>query len=302
MSERQYADPSALRQAITDRLRRIAHDRSGAQLSDLHRQFAYDRLLARVFSAEPKAWVLKGATALLARLEGSARHTLDVDLYHRDARLDEAEAALRAAASADLGDYFRFTLDPGRHIAEGRATLRVAVTAFLGATEFARFRVDLVSGVVMTGEPDDVPPLVSLDLPGIVSVHYRAYPIVDHIADKVCALVETHPRLGRPAQGSTRYRDIADLAVIAHTQQVDAAALRTALTSESGRRGIELPTALSAPAASGWRTGYARVAKDVPGLAERDLDTALVIVKRFLDPILGGTASGRWRPDRQLWT
>jgi hypothetical protein len=301
VSEPRYADPGALRQAIADRLRQLSRDRPGAQLSDLQRQFAYDRLLARVFSTEPEAWVLKGATALLARLHGSARHTLDIDLYRREARLDEAEAALRAAASADLGDYFRFTLEPGRRIAEGRATLRVPATAYLGATVFARFHVDLVSGVLMTGEPDDVSPLVPVELPGIMSVHYRAFPIVDHIADKVCALVELHPRAGRPPQASTRYRDLADLSVIAHTQPVHAAALRTALTSESGRRGIELPTALGSPAAPGWRTGYARVAKDVPDLAERDFEAALVTVKRFLDPILGATATGRWKPDRQDW-
>jgi hypothetical protein len=302
VSEPRYADPGALRQAIADRLRQVARARPGAQLSDLQRQFAYDRLLARLFAAEPEAWVLKGATALLARLHGAARHTLDIDLYRRGAGLDRAEASLHVAASTDLGDYFRFTLEPGRHVAEGRATLRVPVTAYLGATVFARFHVDLASGVVMTGEPDEVSPLVPIDLPGIVSVHYRAYPVVDHIADKVCALVELHPRAGRPAQASTRYRDLADLAVIAHTQQVDAAALRAALTSESDLRGIELPTALSAPAAPGWRTGYGRVAKDVPDLAERDLEAALVTVKRFLDPILGGTANGGWRPDRQDWT
>jgi hypothetical protein len=302
MTDRHYSDPAALRQAVTDRLRKLARHRLGAQLSDLQRQFAYDRLLARVFSAEPEAWVLKGATALLARLEGSARHTLDIDLYRLGARLDEAEVALRAAASADLGDYFRFTLEPGRRIAEGRATLRVPITAYLGATEFARFHVDLVSGVVMTGEPDDVSPLVPIDLPGIASVHYRAYPIVDHVADKVCAFVELHPRAGRPPQASTRYRDLADLAVMAHTQSVAAAGLRAALASESSRRGIELPTTLGAPDAAGWRTGYARVAKDVPGLAERDLEAALTTLKRFLDPVLGGTATGRWWPHRQDWT
>lgn len=301
MSEHRYANPGALRQAIADHLRHLARSRPGTQLADLQRQFAYDRLLTRVFGVEPDVWVLKGATALLARLAGAARHTLDIDLYRNEAPLDAAEAALRAAASADLGDYFRFTLEPGRRIAEGRATLRVPVTVYLGATEFARFHVDLVSGVLMTSEPDEVLPLVPIDLPGIVSVHYRAYPVVDHIADKVCALVETHPRTGRPAQPSTRYRDLADLAVIARTQSVGAAAVRTALTSESSRRGIELPTAFSAPDAPGWRTGYARVARDVPGLAERDLEAALATVKRFLDPVLGETAPGRWRPDRQHW-
>ena len=47
MSEHRYADPAALRQAIADRLRQLVRDRPGAQLSDLGRQFAYDRLLAR---------------------------------------------------------------------------------------------------------------------------------------------------------------------------------------------------------------------------------------------------------------
>ena len=45
-------------------------------------------------------WVLKGATAMLARLEGRARHTLDVDLYRRDGSLADAERALREAAVA----------------------------------------------------------------------------------------------------------------------------------------------------------------------------------------------------------
>lgn len=81
MTDRRYGEPAALRQALTDQLRRLALARPGAQLADLQRQFAYDRLLARVFVAEPEAWVVKGATALLARMHGSARHTVDIDLY-----------------------------------------------------------------------------------------------------------------------------------------------------------------------------------------------------------------------------
>lgn len=83
MSAPRYDNPQALRQALSDRLRPIAAE-SGTELSALLRQFAYDRLLCRLFSAEPERWVLKGATAMLARLEGHARHTLDVDLYRRD--------------------------------------------------------------------------------------------------------------------------------------------------------------------------------------------------------------------------
>lgn len=128
--------------------------------------------------------------------------------------LAEAEVALRAAASVDLGDCFRFALSPARRIAQGRATLRVPIIAYLGATEFARFHVDLVTGLAMTGEPDEVAPLVPFEIPGIDPVRYRAYPLADHVADKVCAFLEVHPRAAGTAQASTRYRDLADLALL----------------------------------------------------------------------------------------
>ena len=45
MSEAAYRSPQAMRQAVKDRLRRLAQDQPGTQLTDLQRQFAYDRLL-----------------------------------------------------------------------------------------------------------------------------------------------------------------------------------------------------------------------------------------------------------------
>ncbi len=132
MSEARYRDPQALRQAINDRLRGLARERRGSQLADLRRQFAYDGLLSRVFQGERDQWVLKGATAMLARLAGLARHTLDIDLYRSKGDLAEAEDALHAATAVDLGDYFRFTLSPGRPIAQGLGAIRVPVAAYLG--------------------------------------------------------------------------------------------------------------------------------------------------------------------------
>lgn len=125
MSAPRCDNPQALRQALADRLRPLAEE-SGVELSALLRQFAYDRLLCRVFSAEPERWVLKGATA---RLEGQARHTLDVDLYRRDGSLADAERALHAAVAVGLDDYFRFTLGPAKRMAQGaeRSTPRRSV-------------------------------------------------------------------------------------------------------------------------------------------------------------------------------
>jgi hypothetical protein len=84
-----------------------------------------------------------------------------------------AENSLRAAAATDAGDFFRFTLDPGQRITQERHTLRVPVIAYLGLREFARFHVDLVTDLIMTAPPEEVPPLVPVSIAGITSTTYR---------------------------------------------------------------------------------------------------------------------------------
>src|SRR6266545_3261685 len=113
--------PAAFRAALTDRLKNLAAS-SAFTVAELQRQFAYDRLLARIFRApDAQRWVLKGATALLARLD-VARHSKDVDL---------------------------------------------------GGRPFASFSVDVVAGQTMTAVPDLVPPLVEIEIPGLLRVDYR---------------------------------------------------------------------------------------------------------------------------------
>ena len=111
----------------------------------------------------------------------------------------------------------------------------------------------------MTSEPELVPPIEVVEIPGLRSVDYVAYPIPDQIADKVAALVETHA--DRP---STRYRDLVDLVLIATTQTVDARSLRVALLSEHKRRGLESEATPALPSAE-WRDGYRAMADNVPG-------------------------------------
>lgn len=303
MTPRSYPNPQALRRAVTDRLRNLVGERLGSQLTDLQRQFAYDRLLCRVFTADPEGWVLKGAVAMLARLQVPGRHTKDIDLYRLAGSPDEAERALRTAAGVDLGDYFRFTLGPGRPFVQGGTEVRrVPVEARLGVSVFAKFSVDLVTGIAMTAEPEKVSPLIPIEIGDIGSVRYRAYPVVDHIADKVFGVIESHPRRGQATEASTRYRDLADLAVFAHTATVDAEALLAALKSEASRRGLVLPTRLVVPAGSDWTAGYRRVARDAPGLHEQELGAAVETASRFLDPVLGGKAHGRWEPESLSWS
>src|SRR4051794_40364349 len=165
-------------------------------VTELHRQFAYDRLLARVFSApDADRWVLKGAAALLARLD-VARHSKDIDLSWESAvDLDEAEQAFRTAAGRNVGDFFVFEIGPATALV-GDKGRRFAVVAGLGGRPFAAFSADVVAGQSMTHVPEAVSPLVELEIPGLLRVDYRAYPLADHIADKVSACLETHARSG----------------------------------------------------------------------------------------------------------
>jgi hypothetical protein len=265
-------------------------------VAQLQRQIAYDRLLERLFQLDPR-WVVKGAAALLARNLGS-RATLDIDLY-RESSPDESEAALRRAAAHDLGDWFRFEILSRTSSADAGVGRRLAVVAYVGATEWAAFHVDLVGADLrMTGDPEDVPPLAIVAIPQIVQHGYRAYPLVDHVADKVAAMFELHGENQRP---STRYKDLVDLISIVRGASIGAAEQMHAITSEAKRRGIILPRSFHVPDREVWRRGYAAEVKGLPNDLPQTLDEALNAVSPFIDPLLDGSARGRWESRVQRW-
>jgi len=128
------------------------------------------------------------------------------------------------------------------------------------------------------------------------------YPAADHVADKVCALLEVHDRVGGVPQPSTRYRDLVDLTMFARTTTFHAEALMRAVRSEAARRGLVLPHQLKVPSTSDWPAGYAREARALPALVDRDLQAAVDTAKRLMDPVLSGVAAGRWDPHALTWT
>jgi len=266
-------------------------------LPQLQRQIAYDRLLERLYLVED-AWVVKGAIALLARGLG-VRGTIDVDVYRPAAR-EVAEAELRRAAVSDIGDWFRFALGPSRSIADGGAGVRLPVVATIATTPWAEFHVDIVgTDVRMTGQPEEVPPLARLAMPDVEQHGYRAYPLVDHIADKVAAIIERHGQQSRP---STRFKDLVDLVAIVMGASVAAESQMTALRSEAARRGITLANRFHVPDPALWERGYPVEANRSVLRMARTLDDALAVVRPFLDPLLAGTAVGRWDPALRAWT
>jgi hypothetical protein len=290
---KRYATPAAFRRALTDRLKTAAGE-GRWNLQQLQRQVAYDRLLERLYLTDSR-WIVKGATALVAR-EIGVRGTLDVDLY-READHEVAEEDLRRAAGTDIGDWFRFEI--GGAVTAGINAVRLPVDARVGTTTWVGFHVDLTSSDLrMTGRPEDVLPLARGVIPHVEQRGYRAYPLVDHIADKIAATYERHGPDGHP---STRFRDLVDLVAIVSRASVPAKAQSHALKSEFKRRGLTLPDHFDVPELAVWQTGYAAEARRSL-IAARTLPEALATVRPFVEPLLNGTAKGSWQSRVGAWS
>lgn len=70
MRGNRYETAAALRQAITDRLKKIAKT-EGIRVNRLFRHLAFDRFLARLFHTEKHCWVLNYACGTVARQKTS---------------------------------------------------------------------------------------------------------------------------------------------------------------------------------------------------------------------------------------
>jgi len=149
----------------------------------------------------------------------------------------------------------------------------------------------------MTGEPDILEPLLPIDIDGLTSVPYRIYPIVDHITDKLAAMVSIYAD-GAP---SSRYRDLVDLVLIATTQSVDAEELAAAVASEFTSRGLDMPTGVELPSDE-WVDGYAAEAQNAPEFSVLDVEQGLRIARAMLEPVLTGRTIGTWDPQKLAWT
>ncbi len=290
-----YSTPASFRRALTDRLTTKAKEGRWS-LAQLERQFAYDRLLQRIYQLD-RNWIIKGATALIAR-EIGVRGTIDIDVY-RPKPLDVAEAELRHCSSRDLGDWFRFEIGPHRVASDGARGIRLPVTAHVATAVWVRFHVDLFGNELrITGEPDDVSPMADIHMAEIEQLGYRVYPLADHIADKIVAIFQ---RYGDGQVPSTRFKDLVDLVAIVTTSVAIADAQKVAIASETARRGLELPNRFAVPDRFLWEPGYAAEARRSHLQNAKYLDEAIEIVRPFVDRLLDGSASGRWDPTSRKW-
>ena len=261
----------------------------------------FNRFLSRVFSeGEESDWVLKGGTGILARVP-STRSTRDVDLYRRGYSLDQALADLRRLSQFDLHDHFRFeyvahTSSIGSDTQPYTDGCRVKFNVFIGLSNRGTLHVDLAVGAGITDQITARQPATALPLPRLTSHPYRLYPVVDQIADKVCATMTTYGE-----RDSTREKDLVDLVVLATTHDIDGTALHTALLTETHRRQMHPFDHFTIPTT--WGAGYTRLSRPVPHCADYGTAArAAHLIVELIDPALSGaTIDKTWTHHSHSW-
>ena len=296
-----YQTPAAVESAIRSAAQKAARNDKSLSTQERIRLEYFHRFLCRIFSETPTdAWLLKGGTALLARV-ASARATSDVDLFNQRHSLAAALTELRRLAALDLGDFFRFEYVSHTDSLGGKQQaytegIRVSFDVYLGVNKKDRLNVDLVVKAVTTETPETIIPSNVLTLPKLPQCEYRLYPLVDQMADKVCATLSLYN-----GHSSTRVKDLVDLVVLTLTQTIDGGSLEVAITREAASRGLPLPETFTVP--PDWDASYRRPASPIPDCKDH-LTVALAtsLVNALLEPVLAGKAKGlRWDPGIRAW-
>lgn len=148
------------------------------------------------------------------------------------------------------------------------------------------FGIDLVVGSLMTRDPEQASRENPQLLDGALTPPVQLYPVVDHIADKVCATETLYG--GFP---SSRARDLVDLVVLARTHRVDISALRVAIASERQHRGLPHLPIFEVP--EGFSTGYAKPAEETSHCREMPYADAVALARSLVEPAMapaGGPA------------
>jgi len=298
-----YKSAKAAYNALQDKAKSKAAEVGGKPHEWLN-QFIFQRFLARVFAANADGWLLKGGQALLVR-NPTARYSRDIDIYRTKAGdRDEAVQALRTAAAIPLDDFIRFEFSSRSPDNDENRAARLTFDVYFGATKHNPLHVDVVISPQPLGAPEQRPlqSALSGEWPDAWPT-VTLYPLVDHIADKICAMYET--RNGRP---SSRARDLVDLTLIARQPDpIDGTELQAIVKYQVDyRRGrgttLDIPTAFQLPDET-WIVRYAQEASNVPDLADyATLEQAMPLLTSFITPVLGGDRIGIWSMRDERWS
>lgn len=298
--------PQALRRSLDAKLQAAARARS-VSITHVRKQYVFTLLFKRIFRTADGSWTVVGGNALLLRT-GGGRFTDDIDLAYARGWEDpeHLRTELRRLASQDVGDGFTFEFahpisrnQPDGY-GYGTTSAKMAAVARLAGKVFEPFTLDIALKRHVQDPVQYIPARPIIEHPTLDDLPLvPVVPIESHLADKICALYETHHG-GKP---STRYRDLADIVRIVTSMPLDATRLSQTLTHEEGRRSITLPAQFVAPHHQ-WEYDYEEAARqfsEFPVEYHR-LEASLARAAQCLTPVLSRQrTAGTWEPDRRTW-
>jgi hypothetical protein len=291
-----YATAAAFRQALDHRLKTEAA-RTGLPLARLRKQVAFELFLRRLVAVAPGRWVLTGALALELRLKATTRPTRDIDL----GRDDDEQAAIEditAVQQLALDDFFTYTAirtdDLDR--TDEFTAVRFHVTAQLAGRTFDQFALDIVFTDSIPAMPDTITTSDLLDFAESTrSSSQRSR--CRSTSQRSCT--PTRAPTDRQDVQAHAPKDLVDILLIAHSEPIDARALRTALEATFAERSRQPLPARLPPPPTAWTEPYQRLAAEVD--IEPNLDAAFARAAAFLDPVLADRSDGTWEPRRRTW-
>ena len=262
--------------------------------------YALEGFLGRLSgSTDRDTFVLKGGVLLAAF--HARRPTKDIDFLGLDLDNDAETVRERIEAIAALPRDDGLVLSPDHTRAElirddgEYAGVRVHLVYTLATTRLA-FHVDVNVGDPVYPAPHDV------DLPALLggSIRLRGYPMVTAMAEKIVTAMQR-------GAANTRWRDYADVLLLARDHAVDGSDLHGALTAVATHRGIALSPLADLldgyPDLAQNRWARWRANQETRDSLPRGFRDVLTVVAGFADQASSDAAVAlSWDPMVQRWT
>lgn len=266
---------------------------------ELHQLYALEGFLGRLASSGyADKLVLKGGVLLAAY--GARRPTRDVDVHARAIRgeRDDVLRLVREIAAVPVDDGLAFDVDAATaeiiREADEYSGVRVTLTASL-ATAKLSLHVDVNIGDPIWPAPREV------ELPRLLggAISVTGYPLPMVLAEKIVTALQR-------GTINTRWRDFADIYLLAGRHAVEGADLQRALGEVADYRRVELSSLADAlagyarqgqPRWAAWRRKE-RLDDRLPASFADVIDRTLI----FAEPAVAGEVDGRrWDPIRFRW-
>lgn len=278
--DKKFSSPASFRQSLESRLKALSKE-TGIDLQRVRKKVAFERFLARLFSAQPYPWVLKGGYALEVRFE-VARATKDLDLGTRlkiVGTVDEQRAILleklQECAMLETGDHFQFRVEPVVKLIESApyGGFRFPVRSMIAGRLFVAFSLDVGFGDAVTPPIEEIEGSNWLDFCGVAPAKFEAISLEQQFAEKIHAMA-----MDRGERENSRVKDLVDILLLIETCLYKER-VSTSLQNTFHRHGkSSIPVRLpNLP--DNWRQPFSQMATECD--LNPDFDNALNVVSAY---------------------